>query len=327
MRAVIDMDFVKFAAACLGEERSIKVIHKQSGNEKTFKTRTEFWGDWRKKQGGYLAEINKGRETPFVAEDFDIVDVQTPHPKSHPLRCADTQIESILTKLGTSSYYGFVGKGDSFRVEYSTLLKYKGNRTDLIRPIYLNDVAEYLVKKHNTDWQTDIEVDDRVVQEWYSDKSLVVVGAEKDYLGCEINFFNPDTMDTPTKIRGLGGLYINGKKEVKGQGRKWHYQQTLSADFADNYKANCFSDKKWGEKSSFQLLDPCKTDKECFEALVKGYKTLYPEPKVVTGWRGEEIKIDWLYVLNENFNLSHLHRWKNDFVDVKTVLDKLGVAY
>ena len=99
MKLVFDFDFVKFSAACLGEDRSIKVVHKKSGNEKTFATRTEFWGDWRKKAGGYLAEINKGRLTPFLAEDFDIFDVQTPKPKSHPLRCADTQIESILTRL------------------------------------------------------------------------------------------------------------------------------------------------------------------------------------------------------------------------------------
>lgn len=327
VRLVFDFDFVKFAAASLGEKRSIRAIHKQSGNEKEFDTRTDFWGDWRKKEGGYLAEINKGRTTPFVADDFEIIDVQTPMPKSHPLKVANAQIESICARLGTTDYYGYVGKGKSFREDLSTILKYKGNREGVLRPLYLDDVAEHLIKKHNAQWQEHYEVDDRVVMDWYKDNSLVCCVAEKDFMGCEIDVFNPDTMTTPTKIRGLGGLYINGKKEVKGQGRKWKYHQCLSLDLADNYKANSASDKRWGEKSSFQLLDPCRTDKECFEAMVKGYKTLYPEPKVIKGWRGNDIEIDWLYVMNENLNLCHMHRWENDFLDTKAILTKLNVPH
>lgn len=324
---VFDYDFIKFAAACLAEERTIKVVHKQSGREKFFQTRTDFYGNWHKKNGGWLSEQNKKRTTPFLVEDFEIFDLQTPKPKSHAIQCAKTQIESILHKVEADSYYGFVGKGKSFREDLSTILKYKGTREGLLRPIYLDDVAEYIVKNHNGEYQEHSEVDDRVVQEWHRDKSLTVVGGEKDFMGCEINFFNPSTMDTPMKIRGLGGLYIDAKKKVRGHGRMFKYHQCLSSDSADNYAANSASDVKWGEKSSYNLLAPCKTDKECFEALVKGYKTLYPEPKMITGWRGNKIEVDWLYVLNENLNLAHLHRWENDFINTKAVLDKLGITY
>ena len=55
-------------------------------------------------------------------------------------------VESALSSLNTTRYKGFVGKGESFRVQRSTLLKYKGNRTDLIKPLYLDEVANYVIK-------------------------------------------------------------------------------------------------------------------------------------------------------------------------------------
>lgn len=328
MRIVIDADIIKFRAAALAEDRTIHVVHKHTGDEHTFGTRTEFYGNHFKKDGGWLAKQNVGRVTPLLPEDFTITDVQTPKPVSFAKRAVDSQIESILYKLGSNDYYGFVGKGESFRVDYSTILKYKSNRAGAIRPIHLDGVSDYLIKKHNCEIQEYLECDDRVVCDWYAKEADVVVMMEKDGYGTGVLLFNPDEMDTPLDTSGLGRLYINGKKKVKGHGRKWKYQQCLSQDDSDFYKANCASDVKWGEKSAFQLLDPCKTDKECFEALVTGFKKLYPYSKVIKGWRGEEIEIDWLYVFNECLNLCHIHRHKDgDFIDTKDVLTKLGVKY
>lgn len=328
MRAVFDADMIKFRAAALAEDRSIQVVHNQSGDEYTFATRTDFYGTHWKKDGGWLAKYNQGAFSPRLPEEFTITDVQTPKPFGFARQAVDTQIESVLYKLGADSYYGYVGKGDSFRVEYSTILKYKSNRSGMLRPIHLDRVAEYLIKHHNCSYQEHFEVDDRVVSDWYAKEADVVVMTEKDGYGTGVLLFDPDNMDTPLDTSGLGRLYINGKKKVKGHGRKWKYQQCMSQDDSDFYKANCASDVKWGEKSAFQLLDPCKTDKECFEALVKGFKTLYPDPKVITGWRGDEIEIDWLYVMNECLNLCHIHRHLDgDFLDTKSILTKLGVEF
>ena len=68
--AVFDMDYVAFQAAALSEERSVNVIHKQSGREMKFANRTEFYGNWRKKDGGWLAEKNKGRDSPFLLDGY-----------------------------------------------------------------------------------------------------------------------------------------------------------------------------------------------------------------------------------------------------------------
>jgi 5'-3' exonuclease len=136
---------------------------------------------------------------------------------------------------------------------------------------------------------------------------------------------------------------LDSKGEVRGHGRKFLYFQVLSGDSSDNYKANSASKKKWGAKSAYALLKDCKNDKECFEALVNGYMTLYPEPSRVIGWRGYEdpatlevlkpnaddfaIDIDWLYVMQENFTMAHMLRWDGDKFEVKPLLEKLGVAH
>jgi len=327
MRAVIDMDFIKFEAACLAEERSIVVTHKSSGNQKEFKTRTEFYGSWQKKSGGWLAEQNKSRTTPFLVEDFNIEDKQESLGMGAARQILNSRLDAILGKLGTKDYYGFTTKGKSFREDISTVIKYKGNRDNLVRPLLLSEVADLMLRKYNTEYQEFFEVDDRVVQEWNKDKSLVVVGAEKDYLGCEIDFFNPDTMDEPMEIRGLGGLWIDGNKQVKGHGRKWLYQQVLSSDSADNYAANSATDMKWGPKSAYNLLAPCQTDADCFKALLQGYRKLYPEPKSIVGWKGDTIEIDALYMLNENFQLARMRRFEGDEFHVEDVLTKLKIDY
>ena len=45
-------------------------------------TRTQFYGDWRKKSGGILAEMNAklSESAQLTAEDFEYVDIQTPLP-------------------------------------------------------------------------------------------------------------------------------------------------------------------------------------------------------------------------------------------------------
>jgi len=326
-RIVLDADFVKFEAASLAEERSIVVTHKKSGNQKEFATRTEFWGDWRKKEGGWLAEQNKSRLSPLLPEEFDVEDKQVIKSMCVAKQVVRSRIDSICAKAGTDDYYGYVSKGVSFREGISTVLQYKGNRTGLIRPLLLDEVSEYLIKRHNCTYQEYWEVDDKVIMDWYADKSLIVIMVDKDAMGCEVNLLNPDTMDEPMEIRGLGGLWIDGNKQVKGYGRKWLYQQVLSSDSADNYAANSATDMKWGPKSAYNLLAPCQTDAECFKAMLQGYRKLYPEKKSIVGWKGDTIEIDALYMLNENFQLARMRRFEGDEFHVKDVLTKLKIGF
>jgi len=188
--AIVDADFIKYAAAACGETRSILVINNETGNEYKFKTRTEFYGRGKAKNGGWLGEYNLAKDLNLSAEDFTIQDVQTKLDFSNCTNVVDYQIKSSLAGLGTKKYKAFIGRGDSFRVERSTLLKYKGHRTSLLKPLYLKDVEEYLIDTYNAEIVTGIENDDRCVMECYKQPNNILMAAEKDFYSCPVKYYN-----------------------------------------------------------------------------------------------------------------------------------------
>ena len=100
-----------------------------------------------------------------------------------------------------------------------------------------------------------------------------------------------------------------------------------SGDASDNYKANCFSDTKWGDMSAYKALVDCETDEEALLAVIDVFKNLYPEPKVITGWRGNEILIDWYYVANEMFQMARMMRWVGDVMTFDAWCAEYGVMF
>lgn len=324
--AIIDLDYVKYSCSAIGEKRSIIVTHKSSGREKEFKTRSEFWGRDRNHSGGWLAELNKSRTSPFLPEEFDIVDVQTPEPVEHCLHTAKLQVENGLKALGTNKYKAFLGKGESFRVELSTLLKYKDNRKEMLRPLHLDKVSEYLEKKFKAEVVEFIECDDRCVMEAYKQPDCVIQGLDKDYYGQPVKFFNVNRPEEGI-VDGdqFGKLWLDNNGDVRGIGRMHLYWQVASNDTSDNYAANCYSDVRWGAKSAYNSLVECRTDKEAWEQLKTIFQHLYPRKKEVQGWRGDWFEISWDYVLNECFHMARMLRFEGDDVSAYDVMNKLGI--
>lgn len=340
-KLVFDYDPILYECGFIGETRHVKIVHRESGDEYEFPNRTAFYGHWKKKAGGWLADYNKAKTTPRLAEEFDYTDVQVPEPIENCIHTMKRIIQGLKEVCGADRYYGYSGKGDSFRLEKSTVMKYKGNRDGMLRPVHLAELKEYLIKHHACKIVEGIEADDACsidlytsYQKWKKTKSdddkLILAYVDKDYLQCTGHIYNTNKQDGIDTYDGFGWLEIVGegsKAQVKGRGRMWLYQQVMDGDTADNYCANSASDMKWGEKSAYDILKGAKNDKEAFEALVKGYKTLYPAPKTITGWRGDEIEIDWLYMLQENMTLAFMLRKLGDSINVKDTLEKLGVEY
>lgn len=326
--SIIDLDYVKYSAASVGEKRSITVIHKASGREKEFNTRTEFCGRDKAKSGGWLGELNTKRESPFSVDEFEIMDVQTPEPVDHVLQIAKTQVENDLKKLGTTKYKAFLGTGDSFRVELSTLLKYKNNRKDMLRPLHMDAVTEYLGRKFKAEIVQGLEVDDRCVQECYKQPNNVIQGLDKDYYSSPNNYFNVNRPEEGIiECDQFGKLWLTDKGDVRGVGRMHLYWQIASNDTSDNYAANCFSDIKWAGKSAYKALVECTTDTEAWIKLKEVFTLLYPEEKTVLGWRNEPIQVTWDYVLNECFMMARMVKVKNENINAYNMMDEYGVNY
>lgn len=328
LTAVIDLDYVKYSAASVGETRSIVVVHKTSGREKEFSTRTDFYGRDKLKSGGWLGELNSKRESPFLLDEFSIVDVQTPEPIDHVLQIAKTQVENDLKKLGANKYKAFLGKGESFRVQLSTLQKYKDNRKDMLRPLHMDAVTEYLERKFKAEVVTEIEADDACVIECYKKPNNIIQGLDKDYYSSPNKFFN---VNRPNEgiidADCFGKLWLDEKGDVRGVGRMHLYWQICSNDTSDNYAANCFSDIRWAGKSAYKALVGCETDKEAWHKMKEVFTLLYPKEKTVLGWRNDPINVTWDYVLNEMFMMARMLTKRDEQLNAYEMMYEHGVSY
>lgn len=328
LTAIIDLDMFLHHAANAGEKKTVIAKHKKTGWEKEFSNRTEIYGHWKKKQGGWIAELNKSREPEkqVSPDDFEYLDVQSPEPLENVLQIAKTMVEKAIKMSGASSYKAFMGKGDSFRVERSTLLKYKGNRENLLVPVYKLEVAEYLQRKYKAEYVSEIESDDACTMAAYKQPNKFVLAEDKDFWSQPNKVFNVNSPE-----RGIvdcdkfGSLWRDKEGKVRGEGRLHLLWQVASQDDSDNYKAHCFSDQPWGAVTAYEWLKDCKNDKEGFTKLKEIFQYLYPEPKEVQGWRGDNITISWDYVMDEMFDMARMHRFPNDFVRCSDVLKKMEI--
>lgn len=334
--AIIDLDMFKYAIASVGDRRFVEVVHTPTGRVKEFDNKTAFCG--RNKQGGWLKDKNKEREDkglpPFDPEEFEIIQKQElkDQPLEFILHSAKRSVDAAIAASGAKSYEAYIGKGESFRVALSTLQKYKGQRNKAANPLLITEVSEYLAKRYKAEVITGIEVDEKIVMRYLElEKQGVecfVIAEDKDALSCPVKVYNPNRHeDGIVDCRGFGELWVDDKGKVRGKGRLFKYFQASSLDEIDNYKAHCHSDVYWGEKSAYKALKDCKGDKEAWEAMVGIFKKLYPEPKTITTWQEDEVEIDWLYCMQELIHMSHIHRWDGDFINVKEVLDKMGISY
>lgn len=327
--AVIDLDMFKHGVASVGEDRSVLVKHKETGWSKSFKTRTEFYGHHKKKAGGWLADVNEGREPEKIAlpEHFTYEDVQVAQPIENVLHSAKMMVERAIEASGATGYKAFIGKGESFRVQKSTLLKYKGNRDNTIKALLLDEVSEYLTKKFKAEVVTHIENDDKCVMEAYKKPDHFILCEDKDFWGCPVNVFNVNSPERGiVNCDKFGSLWRDSKGKVRGEGRLHLMWQVCGQDDSDHYKAHAFSDVYWGEVTAYEALKDCTNDKESWIKAAEIFKTLYPEPKVVTGWKGDEFEIDWKYVLNEQLQMARMLRFDGDEVSAYDVLDKMGIV-
>lgn len=334
-RGLFDLDAIKYTCSAVGQKTSIKAINKHSGDEYLFDTRTDFWGRSKKQVGGWLATYNLEKDTNLFFDDFTIEDIIVPEPLENVLHSVKLTIDRSIHTSGVKSWDGFMGEGDSFRVELSTLKRYKDGRATE-KPYHFESVVDYIKKKYKPEIVTGIETDDKLIMLADKQRDVVLLVNDKDYKGYDVNIFDINKPEEGViNCSGLGKLWLRervdskGKTQtdVRGYGRLFKYFQIISQDDVDNYKANCFSDTSWGEKSAYKVLVDCKTDKEAWQVMWDTFKYLYPEPKGVVGWRGVRINIDAMYVFQEMVNMAHLHRWKDDFINVKDVLDKLSISY
>lgn len=316
---LLDGDIVAFQHAAAAEKRTINVEHIPTGKTKAFKTRTEF-----KK-----AMQEKGKE---ITEDYLITDVQTPEPLEFCLSSVKAKINNLKNFLDTEEIEVYVSGQFNFRDELPLPSKYKGGRKDSIRPVLLKDSRNYLQTVHKAKSIDFIETDDEVTIRSYElleqGKRPVICTVDKDaYQTQGVEILNLNSIGSGTiLIPDFGELTYDKKKGVKGIGMKFLCHQLIYGDATDCYSPyELVGPKVFGEKSSYDLLDPLKSPQECLEAVIKQYKEWYPKPFQYVAWNGQVIQADWLAMLKLYWQCAYMKRTRDGSDTIEKFFGNYGV--
>lgn len=332
--ALIDVDTLIIHAALAGQETSVLVKHKETGWSKTFKNQTEFFGHFKKKEGGWLAKVNankieKGLET-VSADAFEIVPIVTKiadqwNEETQEVVTAEAvvkgrfkgKIETIANKAWCKDFKICFGTGVNFRYEIAQTQPYKSERP--IKPLLYEVVRDYMLSKYKDKMLIvdAVETDEIVTQElwkgWIRAKrdfeKLDVVGVwcDKDlgqFPQIHYNFDKPED----------GLVRITQLEAIKNLAR-----QCLMGDTIDtipglpklpDYMYEQYSIRRTkgiGAATADNLLSACETPKEVFERVVEAYKGYYgEEKKFFVSFREEVSERNWLDHLNEQFRLLRM---------------------
>ena len=318
--AIIDGDQIAYRCAATSETRSIRATHKENGVVRRAKNITNF-RKWLEVQ------IKSGKD--WVEDDFDIENVQHPKPVSHLYHSITNMIDDLHVRAGCDDVLVLIQGDGNFRDELPLPEKYKGNRDNSIKPLYLSKAKQYIVEKFPHELAHNREADDLSAEHAYNGYrkglKVVQVTTDKDAMQCVGWVYNWDKMHYPERLdASLGELFLD-KKKVTGWGRKFLYFQILFGDPVDHYRPNHISGKRFGEVSAYNTLKDCETDKGCWQAIYDKYKEWYPDITTYTSWTGEEIKATTLDILQMYVDCAHMRRWEDDQLDVRKLFDRLGI--
>lgn len=328
-----DGDWLAFMISCATEKTSVKVYDQNDVFVKEYKNKTAFKKD------------TKNYNSEFRIEDCKSL------PKNYETNykfLIQNNIKNFLKETNCSDYILALGGPTNFRDELPLPYPYKGNRADLIKPLALYEIRDYLSNNYNCIHSINEEADDLLSKHQFSsyrDRSLrnIALTLDKDNRSTPGYLYVPNSGRDPFFIEGLGFLKRiekiseSGKKSYKlyGEGRKWLMCQLLMGDKTDGYLPcdiykiqNNITTKTpiMTELKTFNLLNELETDRECWKAVCDVYLAWYENTTEWTDWRDNIVKGSWLDILQMYVDCAHMRRWDNDKIDVRNVLTKLNLT-
>ncbi len=336
-----DSDTPLFQAAKFVQEDYIIVTNKNTGETMEFKNQTEFWGHFKKKDKGWLSEVNRFLDLSFTPDDFTIEECARLKEGMDHLKEAEKSFDYFVGKLKRypTDDYRLVMDGDSenFRKGIAQQVPYKGERKD--KPLLFAEVTE-------------------MIKEKYKSKIILAYGEEADdvcgKLGWEnfvhfkktgkwkhmLAFVDKDLkmIISPYAIYSENGLEVY--YPTPESCAKHFCSQMLSGDSTDNIlglpnfteeiqeKYSLGKTRGIGESTALKLLNDCETIPDMFSRVAEAYKSYYgTRKKKFTSHTGEELKWSWKDYLRENSILLFMRRKDDEIYDIFATMDKMGVKY
>ncbi len=218
---VIDGDVLAFKAVSVNEKRHIVATHKETGEVREARTRTEL---------------------KACVKDYhlwDIVDVQEPNPLPFSVKTAKEMIDKWMSASGASSYEVVLSGKTNFRLDLPLPTRYKSNRDGSLRPLQLSTMKQWLIDNMDASVSEDCEADDVLSMKAYAGlnngQKVIQVTNDKDAWGCQGYIMHMDK-GVVELIEGYGELWLTEERKVKGRGHAWWMCQSVFKDDADGYR-------------------------------------------------------------------------------------------
>jgi hypothetical protein len=320
---VIDGDEIAYQVAAACEQRGILVTNTTNEAQSTFKHRTE------------MKNFLSGLEVP---EDFYVVeDTQIAEPARNAFATIKSKLLNLKDKFETDKIELYLSGSNNFRLGIPLPTQYKSGRSDLIRPLLLTEIKEYLIKYHGAVVVEGDEADSMISQRMYdgyrSGQKIIASSIDKDARGSSGWLYNPDK-DELLYIDGFGDIYLDEKGKLRGHGRKWLYAQILLGDKTDGFCprtiVNAVTGKtpRYGEKQCFNSLSVATDDKEALQIVHDTYLGWFGADEFTyTAWNGEEVKTDYIGAMQMIWDCAFMRRWDGDNPEVIKMLDKMGIKH
>jgi 5'-3' exonuclease len=209
-------------------------------------------------------------------------------PLSHAFYNVDTTIHSILKATKADDYTLYLTGKDNFRDKIATVRPYKGNRDKQHRPIYYDEIREYMIDKHSAIVVDGMEADDALSIAQYTDylaansliKNLREDSINKSFIKlhrvCEtiIATIDKDLMMVP----GWNYNWVTDKLmwRTEDECHRFFHTQLLTGDITDNIVGV----PGIGAVKAKQILDKADETGEAYIcAIGKEYAKSYEDPE------------------------------------------------
>jgi hypothetical protein len=298
MRALIDGDIVVYRCAFAAESTRYTLVDKETGVPIAQFDSAKAYKDFVK-------------ETEL--EGFEVERERLAEPLSHALANVNSVMRGILDTLGTTRYETFLSEGRGFRKDIATIKEYKGNRKNMPKPIYYQEVRDYLCHNYGAQVFKSIEADDALAM--CQTEETCIVSIDKDLLQVPGKHFN----------------WVDGTKALitPEVGLRKLYMQVLTGDSTDNIPGI----RGIGIKTARLLLADAPAEKDALSEIcteewrkylakeIDGFSCVRDdETFTYDHWNGEEnLIVDAFDVASEVFQLVRVGG-----LDAKVALEEQG---
>lgn len=216
---------------------------------------------------GFSGQFKDEETGEIIPRDFDTV--------AELLNQKIKEIEGECWATEPSIVY-ITGK-TNFRNDVAKKKPYKGNRKDA-KPFHYGNLKAYIKANYDTRWEEGLEADDLMAIEQTSrlrDEDTIICTRDKDLRMVEGMHFGwpcgAQPQYGPKRVSKLGGLGLNDKKKLTGEGLSFFYSQLITGDTVDNIMGL----PKGGPVLAYSTLDGLLSEQEMYEAVLSCYVNKY----------------------------------------------------